>query len=219
MGVSSTFNWVDSATNLVVLHIYLTLNPFAAFPLMKALANCLPLRSLDFNGPLAVLLVVLFFTTFFMTVAFNCTSTLLIDFYPKQPATASAANNLTRCLLGAGATSAVLPMISALGVGWTFTILGLGLWLTSPMLWLVYFKGMEWRKQRNRRERMREEKGKATRDQEQDVQVQGGVLEASAVMEEEKEANGDLDRRKRVAEEQSLQPHPVERTASYQSSC
>lgn len=107
---------------------------------------------LDVNGPLAALLVVLFFTSFSMSVAFNVTSTLLVDFYPNSPATATAANNVVRCLLGAGATAAVVPMIDAMGRGWTFTFLTLFLVATSPMLWVVYYRGMQWRGERLERE-------------------------------------------------------------------
>ncbi|RBA10039.1 hypothetical protein FPRO05_05975 [Fusarium proliferatum] len=38
--------------------------------------------------------------------------------------TASAANNLTRCLIGAGASAAIVPMIDAMGTGWAFTLVG-----------------------------------------------------------------------------------------------
>ncbi|KIW99760.1 uncharacterized protein Z518_10688 [Rhinocladiella mackenziei CBS 650.93] len=107
---------------------------------------------LDVEGPLAALLVILFFTSFSMSVAFNVTSTLLIDFYPTAPATATAANNVVRCVLGAGATAVIIPMINAMGRGWTFTFLALFLFATSPMLWLIYFRGMKWRTERRRKE-------------------------------------------------------------------
>jgi hypothetical protein len=54
---------------------------------------------LDVNGPLPAALIVLFLSSFSMSVAFNVTGTLLVDFYPEAPATATAANNLVRCLL------------------------------------------------------------------------------------------------------------------------
>ncbi|KAF6517438.1 hypothetical protein HZS61_003009 [Fusarium oxysporum f. sp. conglutinans] len=48
--------------------------------------------------------------------------------------TASAANNLTRCLVGAGASAAIVPMIDAMGTGWAFTLVG-GLYvLGCPIL-------------------------------------------------------------------------------------
>jgi len=112
---------------------------------------------IDINGPLAPVLVVLFFSSFCMSVAFNVTNTLLIDFYPQSPATATAANNLARCLLGAGATGVIAPMLDAMGRGWTFTFLTLVLVVTSPMLWSVYFWGMGWRQARLAREHAREE--------------------------------------------------------------
>ena len=172
---------------------------------------------LDYNGPLAVLLVVLFFTSLSMSIAFNCTSTLLVDFYPQSPATATAANNLVRCLLGAGATALVIPMVKGLGLGGTFTLLGVGLWITSPMLWLVYFKGMGWRKERRRKENEEERKkeGKKSGNEEKahGGEVQGGVVEAVAVVEEEKEMSEIQSRREKSY------PNPLARTLSHQSAC
>lgn len=103
---------------------------------------------LQFHGPVPVLLVVMFFLTLFMTIAFNVTSTLLVDFYPTKAATATAANNLVRCLIGAGATGLIVPMINGMGIGWTYTLLSLFLIATSPMLWLLVWKGMAWRRVR-----------------------------------------------------------------------
>jgi hypothetical protein len=154
---------------------------------------------LDVNGPLPALLVVLFFTSLTMSMAFNVTSTLLVDFYPKAPATATAANNLARCGLGAGATAAILPMINAMGRGWTFTFLTFFLISTSPMLWAVYFWGMKWRTQRNERERkaqrLKEEKlhrsssgetGSLTDgNNEEKPPVEGGPPELAAIAEKD----------------------------------
>ncbi len=107
------------------------------------------------HPPLAALLVLLFLTSLFMSAAFNATSTLLIDFYPNSPATATAANNLLRCWVGAGATAAIVPMVEAWGKGWSFTALCAVLILASPGLWAVYFLGMGWRGKREERERTR----------------------------------------------------------------
>ena len=172
---------------------------------------------LDYNGPLAGLLVVLFFTSLSMSIAFNCTSTLLVDFYPQSPATATAANNLVRCLLGAGATALVIPMVKGMGLGGTFTLLGVGLWVTSPMLWLVYFKGMGWRVERRRKEneeeRTREGEKAGSEEKAHGGEVQGGVVEAVAVAEEEKEMNEMQPRREKSY------PNPLARTLSHQSGC
>ncbi len=198
---------------------------------------------LDVSGPLPAMLVVLFFTAFTMSIAFNVTSTLLVDFYPKSPATATAANNLVRCGLGAGATAAVVPMMNALGRGWTFTLLSLFLFATSPMLWVVYFRGMKWRTQRNEREnralKLKEEKrrregggehgenGKIT----EKPPVQGGILELAAVARRDREAAtelarsnsdnlnppGDVKSGNSAGHSQVVQDVTLSRTLSYQS--
>lgn len=113
---------------------------------------------LQINGPLPVVLVLLFFASLTMTAAFNVSSTLLVDFYPKSSATATAANNLVRCLLGAAATALVNPMIKGMGRGWCFTFLSLFLVVTSPMVWCVYFFGQAWREERRVRD---DEKGQS----------------------------------------------------------
>ena len=45
-----------------------------------------------------------------------------------------------------------MPMINGMRRGWTFTFLSLFLVATSPMLWVMYFRGMGWREQRRVRE-------------------------------------------------------------------
>lgn len=117
---------------------------------------------LNYNGPLAVVLVIMFLMSCSMSMANNVTSTLLIDFYPRSAASASAANNLTRCLLGAGATAVVIPMINAMGLGWCFTFLSLVLIGASPMMWILMWKGMGWRRARIARERAKAEEERET---------------------------------------------------------
>ena len=116
---------------------------------------------LDINAPLAVPLILLFLLALTMTASFNAVSTLLVDFYPRRPATATAANNLCRCLLGAGATALIVPMINAMGRGWTFTLLGMFMFATSPMVWIVYFRGMGMRENRRLREEAAQKARKA----------------------------------------------------------
>ncbi|KAF2149193.1 MFS multidrug transporter [Myriangium duriaei CBS 260.36] len=48
--------------------------------------------------------------------------TYVVDIFPDQSAAASASVNLARCLLAAGGTSLVGPMIDGINTGWTFTI-------------------------------------------------------------------------------------------------
>lgn len=75
----------------------------------------------------------------------NAISVLLVDIHPGKAGTATAANNLTRCLLGAAVTALVVPMINGIGIGWTFVILGGLNILCLPLVWLVMTKGMKWR--------------------------------------------------------------------------
>nr|ANF07284.1 MFS [Paecilomyces fulvus] len=66
-------------------------------------------------------------------------------------ATAMAANNLVRCLLGAAATAIVHPMINVLGRGWTYTYVGATVISIAPVLLLVLVRGLGWRKEREAR--------------------------------------------------------------------
>ena len=97
---------------------------------------------------LAAPLVLQFLVGFFLTGAFNVMSVMLVDFYPLSPATASAANNLVRCCMGAAGTALILPMIEGMGLGWCFTFLGLVVLCTSPLLWVLLKWGPKWREER-----------------------------------------------------------------------
>lgn len=70
----------------------------------------------------------------------------MVDIYPGKPATATAANNVVRCLLGAAATAAIGPMTEALSTGWAYTILALLFVISSagPAATMKY--GIQWRK-------------------------------------------------------------------------
>ncbi|KEF56558.1 uncharacterized protein A1O9_06746 [Exophiala aquamarina CBS 119918] len=50
-------------------------------------------------------------------------STFLVDIHPDQSASATAALNLVRCLLGAGGTAFINPLIEKINIGWTSTFL------------------------------------------------------------------------------------------------
>lgn len=62
---------------------------------------------------------------------------MLVDLYPYSPCTATAANNLCRCLMGAGGTAVIIEMIDRLGRGWCFTLIAGIVYMTSPLLWYV----------------------------------------------------------------------------------
>ncbi|KIW19321.1 hypothetical protein PV08_03615 [Exophiala spinifera] len=50
-------------------------------------------------------------------------STYLVDIHHSQSASASASLNLMRCLMGAGGSAVVGPLIGRINVGWTFTLM------------------------------------------------------------------------------------------------
>lgn len=96
--------------------------------------------------PITIPLVLLFIASFAITAAYNVMNVLIVDLYYSTPATAMAANNLVRCLLGAAATAIVHPMIKAVGRGWTYTYVGLIVVSVVPILVLVLLHGLRWRK-------------------------------------------------------------------------
>lgn len=107
---------------------------------------------------LAVVLVLTFLMALFLTAVYNSMNLLLVDLYPESPSTASAANNLTRCLMAAGGSAVIEPMIHAMGVGWAYTFVGLLSAVLSPMLYVVTRYGPRWREER--RVRLAERKRK-----------------------------------------------------------
>lgn len=114
---------------------------------------------LQIEAHLSVPLILLFLIGFFVNGAFNAMSTMLIDLYPARPATATAANNLVRCWMGAGGTAVVILIVDALGRGWAFTLVGGLVFVASPMLWVLLKWGPKWREER----RVREEKKRESR--------------------------------------------------------
>ncbi|MCJ1314798.1 hypothetical protein MMC15_000110 [Xylographa vitiligo] len=145
-----------------------------AAPLLGAGAACVAaygwVLQREEAPPLAAPLALQFGVGAALTGAFNVMSLLLVDLHPECPATAAAANNLCRCLLGAAGTAVVVPMLEAMGRGWGFTLVAGVVVGGSPLLWVVERRGMGWREERRlrveRREgeerRKREEGGRGT---------------------------------------------------------
>lgn len=115
----------------------------------------------DTETHLAVILILTFIMGLFLTACYNSMNLLLVDLYPNSPSTASAANNLTRCLMAAGGSAVIEPMIHAMGKGWAYTFIGLLIIVLSPMLYIVTRHGPKWREER--RIRLQNEKVKKER--------------------------------------------------------
>ncbi|CAD0086413.1 unnamed protein product [Aureobasidium vineae] len=129
------------------------------FPLEKArLEVALPLFYLgaltilgygwvmDKHVSLAGPIILLFIMGYALTAAFQVYNILIVDIYPGKPATASAANNIVRCEMGAATSAAIVPMAKAMGNGWAYTLLAFLLIAYSPALLLTMNSGVRWRR-------------------------------------------------------------------------
>lgn len=129
---------------------------------------------MQYKTNLAGPLVMLFFVGHLVMGSFSSLNTLVVDMNKDTPATAVAANNLFRCLMGAGAAAVANPIINAIGVGWTGTLTAF-IWVVfSPCLWAVKRWGQEWRRQRE-----------AGRQKEDDAREDRTVSQAAATILEE----------------------------------
>jgi MFS family permease len=99
-------------------------------------------RRTNIAGPCVALFVV----GYAIVAGFNCMSILMIDMYPGKAGTATAANNLVRCLLGAAASAVVIPLADAIGVGWTCTLSSC-IWagFSTPLIFILIKFGPRWR--------------------------------------------------------------------------
>jgi hypothetical protein len=108
---------------------------------------------------LAVPLVLLFIIGLLFVGSFQILSgVVLIDLYPQSPSTITAANNLCRCLVGAGGTAVIVQMLDAMGRGWCFTFISLVVFSLFPIPWILTKWGPGWQEERRKR---LESKGKS----------------------------------------------------------
>ena len=127
------------------------------------------------NAPLPVALVLQGLVGFANPAAFAGLNCLVTDLFPQKPATASAANNLCRCLYVAAVTAAVIPLVEAIGTGPTFTI-GSGLLLALTPIWpILVKKGPAWRAERAEKEAQKDA-AKERRRQESMQTDEGSVV-------------------------------------------
>jgi len=121
---------------------------------------------LEKNANLAAPLILTFFMGLCVNGAFNILGTLIVDLYPQSPSTATAANNLVRCFVGAGGTAIINIMIDKMGRGWCFTFIALVCIVFSPMLLVELKWGPQWREERRVRIDQKREKENQARAQE-----------------------------------------------------
>ncbi|KAJ8119974.1 hypothetical protein ONZ43_g3198 [Nemania bipapillata] len=107
--------------------------------------------AIEYKAHLAVEIVLLFLQGVTLVAFSNLLSTLIVDINPGAAGAATAANNLTRCLVGAGASAFINPLMTAVGAGWAFTIIAFSYVLFAPVLWLILRNGVKWREAKARR--------------------------------------------------------------------
>lgn len=101
--------------------------------------------TMDHHVSLAGPIILLFIMGYALVAAFQVLNVLMVDIYPGQAATATAANNIVRCELGAAASAAIVPMSQAMGNGWSYTLLALIFVAYSPLLFWTMNSGVKWR--------------------------------------------------------------------------
>jgi multidrug resistance protein len=114
--------------------------------------------ALHAHAHIAVLAVLMFLVGITMTTCTNCCNTLIIECCPGRAAAGIAANNISRCLLGAAMTAAIEPLIQAVGTGIAFTIVGALYVACIPILLALIKWGMGWRAKNAERQRLKKEK-------------------------------------------------------------
>ncbi|KAL9112435.1 MAG: hypothetical protein Q9227_003277 [Pyrenula ochraceoflavens] len=102
--------------------------------------------AMEKQAPIALPLVCLFVVGWIISSSVNSVSVLIVDLHLSRPATATAANNLVRCLMGALAVACMGPVIERIGIGWTATTICALYICLLPLLLVVWIKGPAWRR-------------------------------------------------------------------------
>jgi hypothetical protein len=120
---------------------------------------------MNYHISLAGPIIMLFILGYSLIAGTQCLNVLMVDIYPGRPATATAANNVVRCLLGAAASAAILPMSEAMGNGWAYTVLALLFVVASigPAFTMKY--GIQWRRAKKEKAERKAKAKEAKREQ------------------------------------------------------
>lgn len=106
--------------------------------------------SLRLHTPFPALLLQ-FLISYAANSIFALNSTLMVDLFPGSSASATALNNLVRCLLGAGGVAGVQVVIDALGAGPTFALCAGVMAAAGPLVALEWRNGARWARERRER--------------------------------------------------------------------
>lgn len=84
-------------------------------------------------------------------IIFGMATTMLTEFLSKRSSSGVAVNNFVRNIFSCVAGIVAQPIISAIGNGWLFTILGLVCWISAiAVIWAMQKYGPKWRIEMNR---------------------------------------------------------------------
>lgn len=97
------------------------------------------------SSHVAIIAVLNFFVGAGMAGSNSCINLVLIDTNQGKGGTVMAASNIAKCLIGAGATAAILPLITAIGAGPAFVIVGCAYLICFIPLLILALKGLKWR--------------------------------------------------------------------------
>ncbi|KAI0859266.1 MFS general substrate transporter [Xylaria cubensis] len=104
-------------------------------------------RAIEQQASVAIPIVLIFFLGLGLSGSASVFNALITDIRPEKAAAASASNNILKFLLGAAASAAIQPLISAVGPGPAFAIIAVLNVVLSPCLVIVVRKGMKWRQE------------------------------------------------------------------------
>ncbi|TQN67576.1 Itaconate transport protein [Colletotrichum shisoi] len=100
------------------------------------------------NVHIAASITMAFFVGGLNTIILAVFSTLIVGLFRSQSFSATASMNLSRCLLSAGGTAAIGPLIRAVGVGWAFTLCATMALFSCSFVVLELWRGRHWRAKR-----------------------------------------------------------------------
>ncbi|KAL8846393.1 MAG: hypothetical protein Q9221_008506 [Calogaya cf. arnoldii] len=110
-----------------------------ALPILYASSGFIALYGWSLNCRIQITgaLVLLFGIGYGVYALYQITSILILDSFPEKPATATAANNLVRCLFAASSAACAMPLVDRFGVDWAYTYAAFVALLMSLVLWTL----------------------------------------------------------------------------------
>lgn len=109
------------------------------------------LYGLSLRTHIAAPIILQYITAYCATAVFTINSALVIDLYPGASASATAVNNLMRCLIAAVGVAVVQTMVDSIMALWTFVLLAAVTLLTAPLLVVEMRWRVGWRLERAER--------------------------------------------------------------------